>query len=970
MDIASHAGIHRRGTVVLEDFSRLAPGVRLVSGTEVIDGFRPDDPTIPRAVGAPCTAGRSASAGTRSSARTPFVHPDVTIGEGTIVRLAVARHAPTCRRGRRICHGIPGADGFRPRPRAHVDELERRCSPQKTSACDRRRPPAARSRSRPAPGRGGAPGRAAAFGAARAGGPTGRAGQGRFLTWPMSRRPAGDGRHRRLSRASAAPQAVRAPPLYRRMVYGIDPWSLAEAVQSDLRWRRPMLATRSARRSRCHVRVGDRRRSPRPACPRSTARCCARRRATAWSGCAVSAALFDLVHVDGGHDSATVLRDVRDVLPRLRAGGFLVLDDVELTSVHPAYALRRAPPRLCSISARPAAMTSRCSATRLAPRARGAARDPAARRTHTVSFAPTLTTAIRTRVSAFRTLEYARYLEEFPDATVWTTGISLPALDEWRPVETVLAEHGERNPALRGRVRHYDASRDAAAVHDHPAVLMFVGNWWQFRHALRHTRAPFVFTLYPGRELQARRARRRRCAARDRRASPPTPHDRDAARDAGLRARSWLRRPGARRVRLRRRVSQPPSRGRSPAAALRPREGDVRPGVRGGARMPGGLDKGYDLLLDAARLLADVVPGLRLQVVGPWSAADGDLTGLEDRVTFHGWMPTDAFPAFYASVDAVLAPTRAGVLLPGAFDGFPSGACIEAALWAARSSAPTRWPRTSPSATARSSSSSSRCWGDRRRADPLRTRSARARAPRRARSCGVCGGVRSRGADGTAAAGGALGGAGDLVERRRDEAVGRGAADDRVDRAEAHARGEHAAAQPPLRVDVEQRVERVEVPIGEARVDQRTAPREVAPRRRAGPIRTAAPAAIVASSRPCATSARASRATLSSVVTNAGAGTSPDRNVANHVPRALRAPALRSRAPACSHRVRTSSRSGGPVYATALTRGSCGRSSAPSPVTTTTSTGSWSCASAAATAGPLPMTTIETSGCCRVKASS
>ena len=34
-----------------------------------------------------------------------------------------------------------------------------------------------------------------------------------------------------------------------------------------------------------------------------------------------------------------MLRDVRDVLPRLRAGGFLVLDDVSWPSVHPAYAL-------------------------------------------------------------------------------------------------------------------------------------------------------------------------------------------------------------------------------------------------------------------------------------------------------------------------------------------------------------------------------------------------------------------------------------------------------------------------------------------------------------------------------------------------------------------------------------------------------------------------------------------------------
>jgi glycosyltransferase involved in cell wall biosynthesis len=283
-------------------------------------------------------------------------------------------------------------------------------------------------------------------------------------------------------------------------------------------------------------------------------------------------------------------------------------------------------------------------------------------------------------ISAFRTLEYGRYLDEFPDATVWTTGVSLPALDEWRPVEAVLAEHGERHPALRGRVRHYDAARDAAAIRDHPAVLMFVGNWWQFRHALQHTRAPFVFTLYPGGNFK-----------RD------EPDSDDALREIG--AHPHLHRLI---VTQRATLDYVLDRGLVDAARVEFVYGGVFPNHNLAAApprrrfgfekdsldlafvaaryMPGGLDKGYDLLLDAARLLADVVPGLRVQVVGPWTAADGDLTGLEDRVTFHGWMHSDAFPGFYSAVDAVLAPTRAGVLLPGAFDGFPTGACIEAAL--------------------------------------------------------------------------------------------------------------------------------------------------------------------------------------------------------------------------------------------------------------------------------------------------
>ena len=44
---------------------------------------------------------------------------------------------------------------------------------------------------------------------------------------------------------------------------------------------------------------------------------------------------FDLVHVDGNHDTARVEEDVALYLPRLRRGGFLVMDDVSWPSVRP-----------------------------------------------------------------------------------------------------------------------------------------------------------------------------------------------------------------------------------------------------------------------------------------------------------------------------------------------------------------------------------------------------------------------------------------------------------------------------------------------------------------------------------------------------------------------------------------------------------------------------------------------------------
>lgn len=46
---------------------------------------------------------------------------------------------------------------------------------------------------------------------------------------------------------------------------------------------------------------------------------------------------FDLIHIDGNHDTGKVMQDVELYLPRLRDGGFIVLDDVSFESVKPAY---------------------------------------------------------------------------------------------------------------------------------------------------------------------------------------------------------------------------------------------------------------------------------------------------------------------------------------------------------------------------------------------------------------------------------------------------------------------------------------------------------------------------------------------------------------------------------------------------------------------------------------------------------
>jgi glycosyltransferase involved in cell wall biosynthesis len=96
--------------------------------------------------------------------------------------------------------------------------------------------------------------------------------------------------------------------------------------------------------------------------------------------------------------------------------------------------------------------------------------------------------------------------------------------------------------------------------------------------------------------------------------------------------------------------------------------------------MPGGLDKGYDVFVSVARLLAGESPDYRFHVVGPWDKHDQDLEGIEDSVTFCGSQPTTFFPAFHAGMDLILSPTDTFRIHPGKFDGFPTGCCVEAAL--------------------------------------------------------------------------------------------------------------------------------------------------------------------------------------------------------------------------------------------------------------------------------------------------
>ncbi len=96
---------------------------------------------------------------------------------------------------------------------------------------------------------------------------------------------------------------------------------------------------------------------------------------------------------------------------------------------------------------------------------------------------------------------------------------------------------------------------------------------------------------------------------------------------------------------------------------------------------PGGLDKGYDVFIDAARRLKDLLPNrVRCHIVGPWGPGDRPLGSLRPGrdIFFHGYQTWPFFSTLYSGIDAVVSPNRAHLLGRGSFDGFPTAAVVDA----------------------------------------------------------------------------------------------------------------------------------------------------------------------------------------------------------------------------------------------------------------------------------------------------
>lgn len=95
---------------------------------------------------------------------------------------------------------------------------------------------------------------------------------------------------------------------------------------------------------------------------------------------------------------------------------------------------------------------------------------------------------------------------------------------------------------------------------------------------------------------------------------------------------------------------------------------------------PEGLDKGFDLFCGAMNKLAEVGLRFSAHIIGPWTLEDIAKDLRKTNFTFHGAVASSDLSTMLSNFDFAVFPTRSNQLGNGTFDGFPTGAAVEAGL--------------------------------------------------------------------------------------------------------------------------------------------------------------------------------------------------------------------------------------------------------------------------------------------------
>ncbi len=93
-----------------------------------------------------------------------------------------------------------------------------------------------------------------------------------------------------------------------------------------------------------------------------------------------------------------------------------------------------------------------------------------------------------------------------------------------------------------------------------------------------------------------------------------------------------------------------------------------------------GEDKGYDIFIEAAKKIVKKIDNVMFHVLGGFDENVIDVSDIQSKIKFYEYKTAKELNDFYYDKDIIISPVKSGVIIKGAFDGFPTTTCVDAAL--------------------------------------------------------------------------------------------------------------------------------------------------------------------------------------------------------------------------------------------------------------------------------------------------
>lgn len=270
-------------------------------------------------------------------------------------------------------------------------------------------------------------------------------------------------------------------------------------------------------------------------------------------------------------------------------------------------------------------------------------------------------------LSSFRIAEYNYYLEKLEAVKVFSTAVNF---------SRCLREYASVYPYNVKSIFRFNPKNKVSAK---LCYLNFLNNAYIFIDYIEKQEMPFVFTLYPGGGFQLKaedsdsKLRRVLGSKFFRRVITTQPISKDYliegnyCRENSIQLVNGLVVP-ADRLNTETKLHYPVDKPTFDICFVAHKY------------MRKGVDKGYDTFVHVAKKLAAKYDFIKFHVVGNFDEKDLDIACIETKITFYGTRHTDFFASFYRRMDIIVSPNIPFALAPGAFDGFPTGCCVEAGL--------------------------------------------------------------------------------------------------------------------------------------------------------------------------------------------------------------------------------------------------------------------------------------------------